>query len=361
MQWLQHKAKVWKVVDYASPFFMSVTKIVNSWKRDFVQHGVKDELVADYIEYLKPLVKKGVPVIFDFKHLCLLLGKNTFYLASLINANVSHYREFVIPKRRGGQRIISAPYPTLLDCQQWIYQHILSKVPIHPSAHGFAARKSIITNAQVHVGKKYFLKIDIKDFFPSITINQVITVFKNLGYTHKVSFYLASICCYEKVLPQGAPTSPMLSNIIANSMDNRLARLARKFKLSYTRYADDLAFSGNSITVKHLHYITGIIQECGFTVNPSKTILQQKKNKRILTGISIAEGKIKIPREYKRKLKMEIHCIRKYGIVMHIRNQRIKNPNHLSTIIGRIQFWLSVEPENDFAKKALAELNRLPH
>lgn len=340
---------------------MSVVKTVNKWKRDFIQHGVKDELVADYLAYIKPLIKNGLPIIFDFKHLCLLLGKNTSYLASVVNASSSHYREFTIPKRSGGLRTISAPYPALLDCQRWINQHILSKVAIHSAAHGFASRKSIITNAQVHVGKEYFLKVDIKNFFPSITINQVITVFKNLGYTHKVSFYLASICCYEKVLPQGAPTSPMLSNIIATSMDNRLSRFARKFKLSYTRYADDLAFTGSSITVKHLQYITEIIQDCGFTVNPSKTLLQQKRNKRILTGISIAEQQIKIPRNYKRRLKMEIHCIRKFGIVMHIRNQRIKNPNHLSTLIGRIQFWLSVEPDNEFAKNSLLELRKMPH
>jgi len=339
---------------------MSVVKTVNKWKRDFIQHGVKDELVADYLTYIKPLVDKGLPIIFDFKHLCLLLGKNTSYLASVVNASSSHYREFTIPKRSGGVRTISAPYPALLDCQRWINQHILSNVEIHSSAHGFASRKSIITNAQVHVGKKYFLKVDIKDFFPSITINQVITVFKNLEYTHKVSFYLASLCCYEKVLPQGAPTSPMLSNIIATSMDNRLARFARKFKLSYTRYADDLAFTGASITVKHLQYITEIIQDCGFTINPSKTLLQQKKNKRILTGISIAEQQIKIPREYKRKLRMEIYCIRRFGIVRHIRNQRIKNPNHLSTVIGKIQFWLSVEPDNAFAKNSLEELRKLP-
>lgn len=340
---------------------MSVIKVVNKWKRDFIQHGVKDELIADYLAYLKPLVNSGLPIIFDFKHLCLLLGKNTSYLAAVVNASSSHYREFAIPKRSGGVRIISAPYPALLDCQRWINQHILSKVPIHSSAHGFALRKSIITNAQAHVGKEYFLKVDIKDFFPSVTINQVITVFKNMGYTHRVSYYLSSLCCYEKILPQGAPTSPTLSNLIAAGMDNRLARFARKFKLSYTRYADDLAFSGSSITAKHLSYITAIIQDCGFNVNPAKTLLQQNKNKRILTGISIAEEQIKLPREYKRKLKMEIHCIRKFGIVMHIRNQRIKNPNHLSTVIGRIQFWLSVEPDNGFAKKALAELRKLPH
>jgi len=343
------------------PFFMNDTHLIDQWKNYFAQKGVEEQQAAEYLTYLTPLIEKGLPVIFDFNHLCLLLGKKPGYVASVVNSSISHYRTFEIRKRSGGTRTISAPYPALLQCQQWIHRHILSQTKIHSAAHGFTSRKSILTNATEHINKEQFLKIDIKDFFPSITINQVINVFKSLGYTRKVSFYLASICCQNKSLPQGAPTSPMLSNIIAAGMDNRLTRFAQKFDLTYTRYADDLAFSGKSIPAKHIQYIAAIIQSCKFQLNPSKTRLQQKKNKRILTGISIAEEQIKLPREYKRKLKMEIHCIRKYGIALHIRNQRIKNPNHLATVIGRIQFWLSVEPDNDFAKKALAELRKLPH
>jgi RNA-directed DNA polymerase len=346
-------------VDCASPFFMSDTNLIDRWRNDFIQKGVDEQRVADYLAYLTPLVEKGLPIIFDFNHLCLLLGKKPGYVASVINANASHYRTFEIRKRSGGTRTISAPYPALLQCQKWIHRHILSQTTIHPAAHGFTTRKSILTNAAEHINKEQFLKIDIKDFFPSITINQVINVFKNLGYTRKVSFYLASICCQKKALPQGAPTSPMLSNIIAAGMDNRLTRFAQKFDITYTRYADDLAFSGKSISAKHIQYISAIVQDCNFQVNPAKTRLQQKKKKRILTGISIAAEQIKIPREYKRNLKMEIHCIRKYGIALHIRNQRIKNPNHLATIIGRIQFWRSVEPDNEFAQKALNELRAL--
>lgn len=337
---------------------MSITKSFNYWKSGFEKSGLKSELIEEYLSYIKPLLKNDVPVIFDFNHLCLLLGRNQAYLASVINSNVSHYREFEIPKRSGGKRIISAPYPALLECQSWIYENILTKIKIHSSAHGFTFKKSIISNSKIHVGQNHFLKIDLKDFFPSITINQVITIFKSLGYTHKVSFYLAAICCYGEVLPQGAPTSPMLSNIVAKSLDNRLMKYSKKFNLKYTRYADDLAFSGDSIPVKHIEYITKIINSCGFVVNEKKTILQQEKHKRIVTGISIAEDVIKVPREYKRKLKLEIHCIRKHGLLGHMRKHKIRNPDYLLSIIGKIHFWLSVEPENTYARQALIDLTK---
>lgn len=337
---------------------MSITKSFNYWKSGFEKSGIKPELIEEYLSYITPLLNNGVPIIFDFNHLCLLLGRNQTYLASVANSNIHHYREFEIPKRSGGKRTISAPYPALLECQSWIYENILAKVRIHSSAHGFTFNKSIITNSKVHVGQKHFLKIDLKDFFPSITINQVITIFKSLGYTHKVSFYLASICCYGNVLPQGAPTSPMLSNIVAKTLDNRLIKFAKKFNLRYTRYADDLAFSGDSIPVKHIEYITIIINSCGFTVNEKKTSLQQEKHKRIVTGISIAENEIKVPREYKRRLKLEIHCIRKHGLMGHIRKNKIKNPDYLLSIIGKIHFWLSVEPDNKYARQALSDLTK---
>lgn len=335
---------------------MSKKTIINEWKRNFEKSGIRSDLIENYISYVAQLVKNNVPIIFDFNHLCLLLGRNHQYLASVINSNVSHYHDFKIPKRSGGLRSITAPYPALLECQEWIYQNILIKVKIHPAAQGFTFKKSIITNAKIHIGQEQFLKLDLKDFFPSITINQVITIFKSLGYTHKVSFYLAAICCYGEVLPQGAPTSPMLSNIVAISLDKRLMAFSKTNNLKYTRYADDLAFSGEQIPVKFIDYISNIITSCGFKVNEKKTILQQNKNKRILTGISIADSVIKIPREYKRNLKQEIHLIRKFGISTFIRRQKIKNPDYLLSIIGKIHFWLSVEPDNQFAIKALADL-----
>lgn len=127
--------------------------------------------------------------------------------------------------------------------------------------------------------------------------------------------------CYHR----GAPTSPALSNIVGKTLDKRLYSFARTYDLKYSRYADDLAFSGEQIPSKFIEYISDIIRSCGFSVNDRKTILQQQKNRRrIITGISISDDAIKIPREYKRKLKQEIHCIRKFGISSHIRDKKLK-------------------------------------
>lgn len=343
-----------------SPIFMSKLKLYNYWNLNFERSGIKPELIEKYMVYINKLIDKNVPIIFDFEHLCLLLGRNKNYLASVVNSNTSHYRIFKIAKRSGGYREISAPYPALMECQNWIYENILSKIKIHTAAQGFTLKKSIITNAKIHVNQKHFLKIDLKDFFPSITLNQVMTVFKSLGYTNKVAYYLSAICCCGEVLPQGAPTSPVLSNIIGIRLDRRLSRFAKKYKLGYTRYADDLAFSGDEIPVIFIDYISNIIKACGFCINEKKTVLQQQdKRKRIITGISISDNEIKIPREYKRKLKQEIHCIRKFGISSHIRRQKIKNPDYLMSIVGKVRFWLSVEPENQFAINALADLNHI--
>ncbi|PRB02043.1 RNA-dependent DNA polymerase [Chryseobacterium sp. MYb7] len=328
------------------------------WNSSFTKAKINDEIKQNYLRYIEVLLNNKVPIIFDFFHLTLLLGRNSKYLSSVVNSNISHYREFEIPKKKGGTRKITAPYPALLDCQRWIYNNILKNIKIHPCAQGFTKKKSIITNAKIHVNQDEFLKIDIKDFFPSITINQVINIFKSFGYTQKVSFYLASICCYDQNLPQGAPTSPILSNLVAITLDKRLFAFAKKFDLKYTRYADDLAFSGKKITSKHLEYIKEIISECGFEANDEKTFLQQKKSKRIITGISISDNTIKVPKQYKRKLKQEVHFIRKFGALNVIRRNKIKNPNYLYSIIGKLNFWMSVEPNNQFAKKAYNDLKQ---
>ena len=286
------------------------------------------------------------------------IGRNKKYLASVVNASQSHYRRFLIKKRRGGKREISAPYLALLECQQWILEHILNKVKIHGAAHGYVVGKSIITNATAHIGQDYLLKVDIKDFFPSIRLNQVFAVFKELGYTSKVSYYLAAICCLNGTLPQGAPTSPALSNIIAIRIDRRMSLFATKCGLNYTRYADDLAFSGKKVTPKHLEYIIRIVESCGFSVNESKTKLLSNKRKRILTGISVASNSLKIPRNYKRELKKEIHYIRKYGHISHMRKCKIKSTDYLHRVIGKLRFWLSVEPNSKIAQDALNDLTK---
>lgn len=337
---------------------MSKKDILKKWRIYFENRQVRTETYELYLAYIDTLLSNNVPIIFNFDHLCLLQGRTNEYLSSVINSSENHYREFKIKKRSGGQRSITAPYIALLEMQYWIYENILKTISIHSSAHGFTHKKSILTNSSIHKGQKQLLKLDLKDFFPSIEINRIIYIFKQLGYPNSIAFYLATICCYKESLPQGAPTSPILSNIVSRKLDSRLIKFAKKFNLKYTRYADDLTFSGDNIPVKFIEYISDIINDEGFEVNETKTRLYQNKSKRIVTGISVIGKEIKVPRGYKRKLKQELHFIKKFGLDSHISKKKIRKHNYLFSIAGKVNFWLSVEPKNQNAlesKKMLDE------
>ncbi|KAA6333487.1 hypothetical protein EZS27_018113 [termite gut metagenome] len=153
-------------------------------------------------------------------------------------------------------------------------------------------------------------------------------------------------------MPQGAPTSPSLSNIIASLLDKRLINLAKKYELRYTRYADDLTFSGESIPAKFIDYVRDIIVNEGFILNETKTRLYKTKSKRIVTGISVQGKSLQLPKEYKRTLRQELFFIMKYGYESHIKKKRIRKINYLDSLIGKVNFWLSIEPNNEFALKA---------
>src|SRR5690625_70414 len=335
---------------------MSKQKEINKWKTFFKNRGLSEEISDKYILYITKLLKNNTPIIFDFNHLSLLLGRQPFYLASVVNSPDNHYRNFKLKKRSGGFREITTPFPALLEMQYWIYNNILKNVSVNPCAHGFTYKKSIITNATIHAGQNELLKLDLKDFFPSININRIIYVFKTLGYPNEIAFYLASICSYNESLPQGAPTSPMLSNIIAKQLDKRLINLAKKYNLKFTRYADDLTFSGKNIPAKFIEYINAIIEDEGFDLNEAKTRLYKNNRKRIVTGISVLEKEIKIPREYKRNLRQELHFIFKYSFESHVKKKKIRKSNYLESLIGKVNFWLSVEPKNIFALDAKKKL-----
>lgn len=309
-----------------------------------------------YQEFLKKLILSDCPIILSYKHLAILLDVDYAILLAMINHSSSFYYVFSIPKRSGGERKISAPYPVMLMAQRWIYDNILSKVSIHSSATGFVKGASIKDNATPHLGHDYILKTDIKDFFPSITINRVRLIFKRLGYSRKIAFALASLCCLDGVLPQGAATSPTISNIIFKRLDSRMSGLASKFGLIYTRYADDLAFSGECIYPKFIEYVADIVRTEGFELNTEKTRLMTPKHQQIITGISVSTGSIKLPKATKRRLRQDVYYVLKYGVRGHMKNQGFFDPIYLERLIGKMYFWQSLEPDNKFVIDNLPKL-----
>lgn len=333
-----------------------MTKIISikQWEGYFKKRGISNNVISEYLPYIIKLQKNKVPVIFEFEHLAMLLGIKKNELANIVNSPENFYRTFFIPKKRGGKREISSPYPSLLQCQHWIYQNILLVQPVHDCAHGFVPRRSIFTNAQAHLSQKALLKMDIRNFFPSIPINWVINYFFSLGYAKNVSFYLASLCCYDGALSQGSATSPYLTNILMRSLDNRMAGLSKKYSLSYTRYADDLTFSGAYIPYSYIDIVSNIIEEYGLKVNEDKTRLHTKSGQRIVTGLSVVGDTLKLPRSTKRNLRQEFFYLKKYGYLSHISKTKINHPYYLESIEGKLRFWLQVEPDNQFVIQAIA-------
>lgn len=326
--------------------------IIRQWQRYYASIGLPEDIYNTYIWYASGLMANDAVVIFDFEHLCKLLGLEPNYVASIIYRPERHYREFKIPKRLGGIRTITAPYPALKEVQRWINKNILEKQQVHKNAHGFTPKRSIFTNVSEHINGKMMLKMDMKDFFPSIGKNRVVQVFRTIGYEKHVAYFLASICCSYDCLPQGAPTSPMLSNIIARHMDNRLSAMARQFNISYSRYADDMTFSGNQISSKFIEYVERIILDCGFENNKQKTRLYKEHGNKILTGISLRDGHMRLPRNRRRELSKEIHYILKYGVDSHLLRMKNKRINYVQSMLGQINFWLQIEPNNQLAQKA---------
>lgn len=333
--------------------------VFQQWREYYKGFPMTDDLRKALIGYVGNLLSHRACVIFDAEHLAKMLGVENKALFAVINAPEMFYRTFEIKKRSGGMREIRAPYPTLKTIQGWIYENVLKKQYVHGCAHGFMPRKSIVTNAKKHVENKCLLKLDLKDFFPSIKINKVVQVFKNIGYTKNVSWLLAALCCLDGELPQGAPTSPVLSNIIAKIMDKRLYRLAKHFGLRYTRYADDISFSGDDIPVAFIKYATAIIEDCGFAVNEKKVRLYKEQDNKILTGVALRNGMMRLPREKRRGYEQEIYYMIKYGIGARPKGNYDSFSTYIRSLIGKANFWLMLEPGNKFAKEAIPRLRAL--
>lgn len=335
------------------------SKSLYEWYSFFDDRGVERELIEEYVSYINPLLKKGVPIIFEIQHLSSLIGISLIELQKMIYSPSSFYRQFNIPKRNGGFRTITTPYPSLKKCQKWIYKNILQKQAVDIHAHGYVQSRSIFSNAISHVDKSNLIKIDIENFFPSLKINWVINFFKRLGYAHNVSFYLASLCCLNNSLPQGAVTSPYLSNLLVLTMDKEISKLAEMHGLNYSRYADDIFLSGAEISLDIYSQVKEIISHHGFKINLKKTRLLTEDKRKIVTGIAVHNNNMTLPRSKKKDLMNIIYHIKKYGYISHISKMKIKNPYYIDSLIGKFNFWKQIEPSNEFVRECLRYLNTI--
>lgn len=291
-----------------------------------------------------------------------LLGVEVNRLEEILNNVSGHYQEFWMRKRSGGYRMISAPDKDLQAIQSTIYSRILSSVTIvHPAAVGFRCGRSVVDNAAPHLGKRYVLKMDIHDFFGSIRSPRVRQTFKKIGYPENVSKVLGALCCLHRHLPQGAPTSPALSNIVGYEMDRKLAALAAEYGVTYTRYADDLTFSGDVFPKEQIiPQVKRIIRDEKFEPNHKKTHFMNQSSRKIITGVSVASGvKLTIPKSKKREIRKNVYFILTKGLAEHQRRIGSHDPAYLKRLIGMLCYWRAIEPDNTYASDSIAALKRL--
>lgn len=327
-------------------------KVSSSWNKQ-LRAALPQEQLPEAQAYVKRLIENNVPVILGLHHMAYVMDISTETLKSMINRADLFYYQFTIPKRSGGERRIAAPYPDLLRAQRWIVDNILSSIAVHEPATAYVKGKSTMDNVLPHVRKKFLLRLDIKDFFPSINKNRVISIFRKLGYGKKISYYLASLCCLHDSIPQGAATSPMISNIIAKRLDRRLVGFCRLNQLSYTRYADDFTFSGEEINPRIITKIKNIILSEGFLLNDEKTSLVCGGGRRIVTGISISSGVPKYPKVQKREVRKDVHYVLKNGLLGQLNYLQSSDWLLVERLIGKLLYWRMIEPENPFVNKYL--------
>lgn len=257
----------------------------------------------------------------DVSDVASLLELPTGQLTYILYNKKPAYKTFGIKKKNGKIRIIDSPNNSILILQNKIKPIIESYYRIKKPVHGFVSGRSIISNAEQHKKSKYILNLDLKDFFHTVNFGRVKGIFKSTPFKFgdKAATVLAQLCTYQGRLPQGAPTSPLLSNLAATSLDRELVHLAKRFHMTYTRYADDITFSSNKkfddqiatyLVEKECFDVGALlrrkIEESGFKISDSKTRVSHRSQRQEVTGLTVND-KVNVPRKYIRETRAMLH------------------------------------------------------
>lgn len=291
------------------------------------------------------------------------VGQLRFLAFSRKTATTTHYIRFKIPKKTGGDRLISAPMPRLKKAQHWILTNILEKLQLHAAAHGFRHNHSIVSNAQPHVGADVIINFDLKDFFPSISYQRVKGLFQSFGYSEAAATIFALLCTEPEIeeveidgktyfvalthrhLPQGSPASPAITNLLCRRLDNRLTNMAEALGFTYTRYADDLTFSAVGDSLRHicnvLRRTESIVAHEGFVINPEKTRILRKNRQQEVTGV-VVNQRVNISKQELKRFRATLYQIEKDGPEgKHWGN----SANVMASIQGYANYVAMVNPE----------------
>lgn len=332
------------------------------YKKQFIRKAKREGFnqleINRCLQYAENLMNNGLPVIYDIDHFSHLVGYDKQYIRKAITHTPAFYRKFSVPKRNGTSRLLTEPLPSLKEIQLWLLKNVLHHLPIHSHAKAYKPGISLKENLRFHVNQPMVMTMDIVDFFPSIKRYQIEEEFVRMGYGKRISNLFAKLCTLSDHLPQGAPTSPYLSNLIFRSVDTDLAGFCNSHGIRYTRYADDLTFSGEFDPNLLFNRVQSSLNSIGLQVNPAKTKVMRTHQQQRVTGMNVNK-KMQVPFEKRNKLRQEMYMIEKYGFEEHLRHCSINDQHYLNRLKGRVNFVLQLNPDDQEFKRYRAELLQL--
>lgn len=371
---------------------------VNPWPpHPYVSEGLSRGLPENHLrEALRQAhnsQNRGYPAILSLKHLAVMTDVSYGDLREVVSRETDPYRSFRIRKRSGGRRLICVPRASLARVQKWLALYVLNRGDVHVSSAAYAPGSSPVKCAALHCGCRWLVKVDVRNFFESISEIQVYRTFRKFGYSTLVSFELTRLCTrvyirktrrrsdrvweadpsrYDGIpaygswqighLPQGAPTSPMLSNLTMHALDSDLTSLAADAGLYYTRYADDLTFSTSEMSFSRVaarRLLSAVMERLraeGLRANRQKTVIAPPGARKIVLGLLVDGSRPRLRREFKKSLGAHIHFLKRFGPAQHAERRGFKSiwsmRRHLQ---GKIAYARQVEPAfADEAERGLA-------
>ena len=320
------------------------------------------QTLEEFCEWLDPSVSPRI------------LQKKVYWLRSLRFAKKKRkeYCLFWLAKRGGGYRPVASPSPGLKQVQRGILS-LLAYGEIAPPATAYRPGRNLLDNAAVHVGQPILVKLDLLHFFGSIHFPSVFRAIdrtlsqnpeiapyfkesngKNAGSTRAdsfnalLSFFFTTFCTLDGILPQGSPASPMLSNLVFFPLDQQIAAFCGQRHIHYTRYSDDLTFSGDFSPEPLIRFVYQLLRENGFLLNPAKTIIARQGRRQQVTGILVNDHP-QVGRDYRRRIRQEVHYLRRFGVASHLLHEgqtgwALHPAPYLQSLLGRIQFVLQICP-----------------
>jgi retron-type reverse transcriptase len=308
--------------------------------------GFSEDEILKCLNYAKPLIEKNLPIIYNTSNLSALVGYEKPYLKKAVLFTSFFYRKFNIKKKNNKLRTLSEPLPSLKEIQIWILDNILYYIPVSKFAKAYIPNRNIFDNAKYHRNKEKVLSLDIENFFTSIRRASIEKIFLKQGYSSNVSNLLSKLCCCDEVLPQGAPTSPYLSNIFLNEFDLVISVFCKEQNIRYTRYADDLTFSGDFDEKPLMKIVAEELKKIGLRLNSDKVKVMGRSDRQIVTGL-VVNKIIQTPKYKRNDIRKEMYYIRKFGLDDHIMWTQNNRANFAKHLLGKIEYALFINPKDE--------------